>query len=786
MVSAPVPDKNSHVLILDNYDSFTWNLYQLACRLSARVTVIRTQDISLEALVAESSSQPLPYTHLIISPGPGHPDSDSGISIPAIHHFAGRIPIFGVCLGLQCIFTAFGGTVDVAGEIVHGKTSEIFHDAKGIFWGIEKQGFNATRYHSLVGKLGTLPDVLEVTSKTHNGLVMGVRHKKWVIDSVQYHPESILSEEGETMMRNFLRFKGGLWEENPGFGITMVEQTSGKLPTPMPAQVPSILQKIYAQRKQDVEKAKNTPGFFPSDLDSLINLHVAPPAIDFYSRLLPTTAKPVSLLAEIKRASPSKGSFLEPGMKPPSSAEIAQSYANAGAAAISVLTEPTWFKGALNDMLAARQIVGTMPNRPAILRKDFIFDKYQIDEARVSGADSVLLIVAMLQQEELKALYDHSKSRGMEPLVEVNNEEELERALQIGAKVIGVNNRNLNNFQVDMDTTKRIMAEVKKHFSSQTANGTAASSTPPLILALSGISSRADVQEYEREGISGILVGESLMRASDRKTFVHQLLGTTNTVVKPAGTLVKICGVKNVATALLCKDAGADFIGLNFVPSSRRKISLSQAKEIVDALRKTGGRMAAPMTRTDSRIGTKELGKKDWFEYSTFALMNKSVSEKPQVVGVFQNQPLEFVLEAIALLDLDVVQLHGHEPAEWAQVIPRPVIRAFHVSNPPTPQVLEATRPGYHAVPLFDTQLPASSLSGGAGKTFDHQLANQIAGDVKFILAGGLTANNVAEAVRRTRPWAVDVAGGVESDGEKTEELIRAFVTSVREASASN
>lgn len=331
------------------------------------------------------------------------------------------------------------------------------------------------------------------------------------------------------MFANFLSLTNGVWSQNPGFETAASAPASSSIDTPVPvpsaAALPTILNKIELQRGLDVAKAKATPGFKPTDLASLIDLHVAPPLISFHQRLQAQVAsdKPhVALLAEIKRASPSKGDLVGPNS--PSSPSIALSYALAGASAISVLTEPKWFKGSLDDMRAVRAAVDALPNRPAILRKDFILDPYQIDEARVYGADTVLLIVAMLTDEKLAELYAHSVARGMEPLVEVNNAEELARALNVGAKVIGVNNRNLHDFQVDMGTTSRIADVIKEKYGEK--------SNEVILIALSGIVGREDVERYASEGVGAVLVGESLMKAQDKPAFVRTLLGLEAPVVE--------------------------------------------------------------------------------------------------------------------------------------------------------------------------------------------------------------------------------------------------------------
>ncbi|KAF5393320.1 hypothetical protein D9757_000647 [Collybiopsis confluens] len=275
---------------------------------------------------------------------------------------------------------------------------------------------------------------------------------------------------------------------------------------------PTILEKIYSQRRKDVDVAKATPGTKPDDLETYLEMGLAPVQIPLVSRLKRNpssgTASPsLSLMAEIKRASPSKGEIAM-DINPAKQAVI---YALSGASVISVLTEPTWFKGSLLDMRLVRQAVDNLPDRPAILRKEFIFDEYQIAEARLHGADTVLLIVAMLDHEQLTRLHAYSLSLGMEPLVEVNNATEMTRALELGAKVIGVNNRNLHDFQVDMGTTSRLVDMIE--------------GKNVLLCALSGISGPQDVEVYQKEGVSAILVGEALMRAGkDTATFIRQML----------------------------------------------------------------------------------------------------------------------------------------------------------------------------------------------------------------------------------------------------------------------
>lgn len=482
--------RQKHVVMIDNYDSFTWNLYEYLCQAGAKVSVYRNDKITLTEIEA------LEPDLLLISPGPGHPKTDAGISRDVIKHFKGKLPIFGVCMGQQCIYEVFGGDVEYAGEIVHGKTSTITHDNKGMFKNVP-QGVAVTRYHSLAGSTQSLPDVLQVTAKTDNGIIMGVRHKEYTIEGVQFHPESILTEEGHLMVKNILSVKGGYWKDNDSSSETLTKSTHKF----------SILDKIYSQRREDVKATAAQPGRTFEDLETYYRLGLAPSIVNFHSKLSALTSKgQVAIISEIKRASPSKGDIdIEAN-----AALQASRYANAGVAAISVLTEPTWFKGSLEDLEMARKAVEIYSakndaERPCILRKEFIFNEYQILEARLAGADTILLIVKMLTEEELTRLLKYARSLDIEPLVEVNTSDELSIALKVGSKVVGVNNRNLKDFNVDLDTTTSVLSNI-----------TAEQKADLVFLALSGISSAADVKSYVDQKVYGFLIGESLMRKGDQ------------------------------------------------------------------------------------------------------------------------------------------------------------------------------------------------------------------------------------------------------------------------------
>ncbi|MDM7922101.1 MAG: aminodeoxychorismate/anthranilate synthase component II [Pyrinomonadaceae bacterium] len=188
------------LLVIDNYDSFTYNLVQYLGELGAEMKVVRNDEVTVDEIDADIKPD-----RILISPGPGTPD-DAGVSIPALERFSGRIPIFGVCLGHQAIGQFYGGKVVRAPEPVHGKPVEIHHDGRAVFAGIPN-GFFAGRYHSLVIERESLPECLEISAESPDGLIMGVRHREVAVEGVQFHPESILTEHGKQMLQNFLDTK---------------------------------------------------------------------------------------------------------------------------------------------------------------------------------------------------------------------------------------------------------------------------------------------------------------------------------------------------------------------------------------------------------------------------------------------------------------------------------------------------------------------------------------------------------------------------------------------------
>ena len=640
----------------------------------------------------------------------------------------------------------------MTGEILHGKTSPLRHDNKGIYQGLP-QDLPVTRYHSLAGTHATLPDSLEISSwiargpDGGKGIIMGVRHKELLVEGVQFHPESILTAEGREMLKNFLSMRGGTWAENTAF----ISKNQGGEKKHDAGASESILERIYRHRRVAVEEQQSQPSQRFSDLEEAYNLGLAPPLISFPERVRQSPYS-LSLLAEIKRASPSKGTIAEYICAPAQ----ARKYAAAGASVISVLTEPHWFKGSIDDLRMVRRSLEAMPNRPAVLRKEFVFNEYQILEGRLAGADTILLIVKMLDFKTLEALYTYSRQLGMEPLVEVNTKEEMDAALRLGARVIGVNNRDLTSFKVDLTTTDKLMSGVPEDV---------------FICALSGISGPRDVEAYKQHKVGGVLVGEALMRAADVEVFVKSLLGggpgINGETPSKSKLMVKICGTRTVEAAIAAAEAGADMIGIILAQGRRRTVSEETALEISQAVHAMG--------RPTERCPASKVSKKVQHFFDVGADWIRR-SSRPLLVGVFQNQPLSYIIQKQMELNLDIVQLHGTEPLEWASLLPVPVFHRFDAADP------DIGQRGYHILPLIDSTI------GGTGELTEMaSVQKQIKQDagLKVILAGGLTPENLEDVLGdlgdlRESVVAVDVSSGVEVNGLQSVDKIRSFVAAAK------
>jgi len=514
----------------------------------------------------------------------------------------------------------------------------------------------------------------------------------------------------------------------------------------------------------------------------------------------------MALAAEFKRASPSKGD-IAPHLDAGDQAGV---YFEAGASVISVLTEERWFKGGLADLTSARLSTTAAAKkegstRPAILRKDFVTSTYQIAEAAAAGADTVLLIVATTPSNVLKELIDFARSIGMEPLVEVHALVELDVAIDAGAKVIGVNNRNLHTFQLDLAQTEKVAEELKKrglsfhhdHCEAGNADG------PQITLcALSGMSSAHDVNRYRKAGVGMCLIGESLMRASDPSLAIrglcldpkdYEACQSISGGAYTGGTkIIKVCGLTNADDALVACRAGANLIGVIFAEKSKRKVTDDRAREIVDAVRKFGERS----DRANVGVATPNGSPVSTLVAKCHALERASL--RPLVVGVFQNSPLDVVRETVEACGLDMVQLHGSEGMEAANSknFGVPALRVVDIelgsdgeqksSSDIAATILKKVTTDPVAI-LLDTSIKGDKHGGGGtGKTFDWTIAESIQNmGLPVIIAGGLTPENIGDAVGKVRPWGVDVAGGVEAGpGVKDHDKVQKFVGGVKRAAA--
>jgi indole-3-glycerol phosphate synthase/phosphoribosylanthranilate isomerase len=515
--------------------------------------------------------------------------------------------------------------------------------------------------------------------------------------------------------------------------------------------------------------------------------------------VIQSQAPRMALAAEFKRASPSKGDIA----LHMSAGEQAAKYGSAGANIVSVLTEQHWFRGSLQDMTDARlettkavAAAAGAGERPAILRKDFVVNTYQIAEAAAGGADTVLLIVAVLPQFLLKELIEYCRSIGMEPLVEVHADAELDVALAAGAKVIGVNNRNLHTFQMDLATTEKMAQQLTERGLSFNHNDPNAVIT---LSSLSGMSTAWDVDRYRQAGVGMCLIGESLMRATDPAASIASLCLHPDDFAKSnamqaggaytAGTkLIKVCGITNADDALVACRAGANLIGVIFAQGSKRCVTPEQATEVVEAVRNFGERSA----RTTITMPKDDLSPLAHLVASSRSLLEATT--RPVVVGVFQNQSPEFVREMVEKCGLDMVQLHGAEGMAAANVKNAgvPAIRVVDIATDPETgeassdavETLLASLTNDPVAILLDTSIKGAKQGGGTGTTFDWSIAQKVQdAGLPVLIAGGLSVENVPDAVGSIRPFGVDVSSGTEqSPGKKDHEKVKEFVGGARRA----
>lgn len=460
--------------------------------------------------------------------------------------------------------------------------------------------------------------------------------------------------------------------------------------------IPNILARIVAAKKETLASAQ-----FPIDQWESQAEACRRRRRDFQAAL---QARDPAIIAEVKKASPSRG-VLTADFDP---VGTAVAYERGGAAALSVLTDEEFFQGSLRDLERARGAT-----RLPALRKDFTVAAQHVLEAAAHGADAILLIAAILTEREIRDFREAAAQFGMASLVEVHDRQELDRALSGGARIVGVNNRDLATFEVSLETSLRLAEFIPEGI---------------VRVSESGIRNAWDIATLRGAGYNAFLVGEHLMTASDPVTALREFAGGKNI----RGTILKICGITTAEDAAAAMDAGATAIGFNFYPASPRYIAPAQAGTIA----------------SDRAI---------------------------RRVGVFVNEPRERVEEIARLARLDVAQLHGEESAEdYPGAVE--VWKAARVSEDLDLSALDDC-----PAEALVLDGPAADLYGGAGKPFDWRRAAAVRKPV--ILAGGLDASNVREAIAAARPWGVDACSRVESSpGKKDHQKMKAFLAAAKAA----
>ena len=422
-----------------------------------------------------------------------------------------------------------------------------------------------------------------------------------------------------------------------------------------------------------------------------------------------------NFICEVKKASPSKGIISEhfPYL------DIAKEYEVAGAAAISVLTEPDFFKG---DKKYLQEIASTV--KIPVLRKDFIIDEYQIYQAKVWGASAILLICACLDVPTLTKFRELADSLGLSSLVEAHDEQEVQMAIDCGARIIGVNNRNLKDFTVDVQNSVRLRNLVQDDV---------------IFVSESGLETPEDIQVLRDNNIGVALMGETFMRSPNKIEKLAYLYGPTYYTPK-----VKMCGISKVETIPAVVEAKPDYMGLVFAPS-KRQVTVEQAKTLVEALHKQ----------------CKE--------------QNDTVSIK--TVGVFVNETLDNLVTIANEANLDVVQLHGDEDEAFIQSLKeRTNVEVWNAIQIRSAADAEAWIDSSADMLLFDAY--HKDERGGTGDVFDWSCLDTF--ERPFMLAGGIDSTNVARAIRTVRPYGIDISSGIETNGVKDDEKITAFTKIVK------
>ena len=429
-----------------------------------------------------------------------------------------------------------------------------------------------------------------------------------------------------------------------------------------------------------------------------------------------------NFICEVKKASPSKGIIAEhfPYL------DIAKEYEVAGAAAISVLTEPDFFKG---DKKYLQEIASTV--KIPVLRKDFIIDEYQIYQAKVWGASAILLICACLDVPTLTKFRELADSLGLSSLVEAHDEQEVQMAIDCGARIIGVNNRNLKDFTVDVQNSVRLRNLVQDDV---------------IFVSESGLETPEDIQVLRDNNIGVALMGETFMRSPNKVEKLAYLYGPTYYTPK-----VKMCGISKVETIPAIVDAKPDYMGLVFAPS-KRQVTVDQAKILVEELHRGYAKKYGSDTEHDKNGTIK-------------------------TVGVFVNETVENLVTIANEANLDAVQLHGDEDEAFIQSLKeRTNVEVWKAVQIRSAADVEKWIDSSADMLLFDAY--HKDERGGTGEVFDWSSLDDF--ERPFMLAGGIDSTNVARAIRTVRPYGIDISSGIETNGMKDDKKITAFTKIVK------
>ena len=429
-----------------------------------------------------------------------------------------------------------------------------------------------------------------------------------------------------------------------------------------------------------------------------------------------------NFICEVKKASPSKGIIAEhfPYL------DIAKEYEVAGAAAISVLTEPDFFKG---DKKYLQEIASTV--KIPVLRKDFIIDEYQIYQAKVWGASAILLICACLDVPTLTKFRELADSLGLSSLVEAHDEKEVQMAIDCRARIIGVNNRNLKDFTVDVQNSVRLRNLVQDDV---------------IFVSESGLETPEDIQVLRDNNIGVALMGETFMRSPNKVEKLAYLYGPTYYTPK-----VKMCGISKVETIPAVVEAKPDYMGLVFAPS-KRQVTVDQAKILVEELHRGYAKKYGSDTEHDK-------------------------NDTIKTVGVFVNETVDNLVTIANEANLDAVQLHGDEDEAFIQSLKeRTNVEVWKAVQIRSAADVEKWIDSSADMLLFDAY--HKDERGGTGEVFDWSSLDAF--ERPFMLAGGIDSTNVARAIRTVRPYGIDISSGIETNGVKDDEKITAFTKIVK------